>query len=136
MPQARMIRRFHFRARHHYGRSGEDPTAARARLGDLARPHEHTWEVEVHVQGPVDEATGWVTDVAALDAAFEEITAGWEGGDLNVLIPEVASGALQPSTEVVARWLFKELKGRIEPPAQLVEVRVFEDPDLGAVYPG
>jgi len=36
----------------------------------------------------------------------------------------------------VARWLYDTLRGRVGDPARLMEVRVFESPDLGSVYPG
>lgn len=135
MSDTRLIRRIRFRASHHYGHPAADPADNRARFGDQAEPHEHDWCVEVHVVGPVDPDTGWLTNLGALDAALDRITEGWDGGDLNALVPPVAAGEMQPSTEALARWLYRRLEPEVARPARLAEVRVFESPDLGASHP-
>jgi 6-pyruvoyltetrahydropterin/6-carboxytetrahydropterin synthase len=133
---ARLIRRVHFVATHHYGDPGADEGENRRRFGDQVEPHTHRWTVEVQVVGPVDSDTGWLTDLVALDEALDDITGRWDGGgDLNALIPEVASGEMQPSTENLARWLYERLAPRVDPPAVLDQVRFFESDDLGAAYP-
>ena len=135
MDNARLIRRVHFTAAHRYGAPDAPSSRDRARFGDQAEAHTHRWTVEVHVVGPVDPDTGWLTDLLALDEALDEITRGWDGGDLNALVPEVASGEMQPSTENLSRWLYRALAPRVADPAELDEVRIFESPDLGSAYP-
>ena len=135
LENARLIRRVRFTASHRYGEPDGPTEEDRARFGDQAVSHVHRWTVEIHVVGPVDPDTGWLTDLLALDEAVDDITGSWDGGDLNALVPEVASGALQPSTENLARWLYEELEPRVAGPAVLAEVRVFEGPDLGSAYP-
>ena len=135
MEHARLVRTARFRARHHY----HNPTwtaADNARVfGPQGASHEHDWRVVVHVSGPVDPATGWCCDLGRLDAALDSLLAGWDGGDLNALIPEVEAGALRPSTEGLARWMYTHLQGDILPPAVLVQVEVHESDTLGSVYP-
>ena len=135
MTQARLIRRVRFRAEHHYARSDWPEEENRRVFGPQVDAHVHDWMVEIHVVGPMDEATGFVTDLAALDAALAALMTGWDGGDLNLLVPEVADGAMQPTTESLARWLHQRLEDGMRPPARLAEVAVFESPDLGARYP-
>ena len=135
MTEVRLIRRSRFRASHHYARADWSEEEDRRVFGDQVGSHGHDWMVEVHVKGPIDEETGFVTDLEALDAALAAVMAGWDGGDLNVVVPEVASGTMQPTTESLARWLHRHLEGTILLPARLVEVAVFESPDLGARYP-
>lgn len=135
MPDTRLIRRVRFRATHHYGRSDAPADENRRRFGEQSEPHEHEWCVEVHVAGPVDPDTGWLMDLRDLDGTLDRLMRGWDGGDLNALVPPVARGAIQPSTEALAGWLYEELHGRVAKPARLVEVRVFESPDLGACFP-
>lgn len=132
---ARLIRRMRFTAAHRYGAPGEPGPEDRARFGDQVEAHIHRWTLEVQVVGPVDPDTGWLTDLLALDEALSELTEGWDGGDLNALVPEVAAGRMQPSTENLARWLFEALEPRVPDPARLDQVRVFEGPDLGSAYP-
>lgn len=135
MTEAWLIRRTRFRARHHYARSDWSDEENRRSFRDQTEPHEHDWMVEVHIVGPIDESTGFVVDLGAVDAAMEAVMDGWDGGDLNLLIPEVVDGGMQPSTESLARWLYGRLSGAIPRPGRLVEVAVFESPDLGARYP-
>lgn len=135
MTQARLIRRARFRARHHYARVGWSEEENRRVFGDQSDPHEHHWMVEVHVVGPMDEGTGFAAELGVIDDAMRTVMAGWDGGDLNVLIPEVADGGMQPSTESLARWLYGRLERAIPPPAHLARVAVFESRDLGARYP-
>jgi len=135
MPRARLIRRVRFRAAHRYWRAEWSEAENRRAFGAQSDAHEHDWVVEVHVSGPVDARTGWATDLESLDAALADLAGGWHGGDLNTLVPSVADGTMTPSTENLARWLFEALEGRVVEPARVVEVRVFESPDLGSAYP-
>jgi 6-pyruvoyltetrahydropterin/6-carboxytetrahydropterin synthase len=133
--RARLIRTLRFRARHHYLRGDWSEAENRRVFGAQTEPHEHDWTVEVHVTGPIDADTGWVVDLGALDAALADITDGWNGGDLNVLVPDVAAGRVLPSTEGLARWLHGALGGRVPAPARLERVCVRESPDLASEYP-
>lgn len=135
MDAVRVIRTVRFRARHHYRNPvWSDEENVRV-FGEQTHPHEHHWMVEVHVVGPVAEDTGWAVNLVALDGLLADVTKGWSGGDLNVLVPEVAGGEILPSTECLARWLFRTLGPRVPPPAKLERVRVVESSELAAEYP-
>lgn len=133
--ESRIIRTVAFRASHHYRRSEWSAEENRRVFGDQGHPHPHDWKVEVHLAGPVDPATGWCVDLDALDALLASVTAGWDGGDLNALVPPVARGEITPSTENLARWLFERLAPDVPGAARLLEVRVFESPWLGSAWP-
>lgn len=135
MIEACLVRRRRFRARHHYARPSWTAERNREVFGAQTEPHEHDWVLEVRVAGPIDPATGFCVDLGALDRWLDELTAGWDGGDLNALIPAVAAGDVIPSTEGLARWLFGELSPRVPAPARIQGVAVFESEDLGAEYP-
>jgi 6-pyruvoyltetrahydropterin/6-carboxytetrahydropterin synthase len=104
-------------------------------FGPQVEPHEHDWRVEILLAGLIDPTTGWIVDLDAVDEALNGLLAPWDGGDLNVEIPEVSSGEIQPSTENLACWIFTRLSSLLPTGSRLVEVRVFEGPDLGASYP-
>ena len=129
------MRTVRFRAAHHYRRAAWPDQENRRVFGLQAEPHVHDWRVEALVAGPVDPATGWCVDLGALDALLGAATAGWDGGDLNALVPDVARGEMTPSTENLARWLHDRLAGALPGPARVVEVRVFESDDLGSAWP-
>lgn len=133
--EARLIRTFRVRAVHRYWRPDWSAERNRRVFGAQSEPHAHDWRVEVHVAGPVDAETGWCTDLGALDAHVRAVLAGWDGGDLNALVAEVAAGAMTPSTENLARWIHDRVAGRLERPLRLLEVRVFESDDLGSAWP-
>lgn len=135
MHEARLIRRKQVRASHRYGDPDRSEEQNRRAFGDQATSHEHRWTIEVHVRGPLDPRTGFVTDLVTLDGALDELVGPWDDGDLNESIPEVRAGDLSPSTESLAQWVFERLAPRISPPARLERVGVFESPDLGAEYP-
>lgn len=134
--QARLIRTARFRAAHRYWRPEWSGEENRRVFGPQCEPHHHDWRVEVHVTGPVDPATGWCADLAALDAALARALRGWDGGDLNACIPEVARGEMTPSTENLARWLHTRLATALPSPARVAQVRVFESDELGSAWPG
>ena len=135
MNEARVIRRRSFRARHHYARPEWSDERNRAAFGDQTKSHEHDWLLEVRVTGPVDEDTGFSIDLDGLDTMLDELTGEWDGGDLTQLIPEVAAGAILPTTEALARWVFERLGPRISAPTRLERVAVFESQELGSEYP-
>lgn len=146
--RGRLIRAYRFRASHHYRVAGWSEAENRRVFGDQADSHAHHWRVEVHVAGPVDPRTGWCADLGLLDGAWADLTAGWDDGDLNALVPEVAAAEMTPSTENLARWLHGRLAAALSAPraggapagpghagVEVVEVRVFESDDLGSAWP-
>ena len=122
-------------ASHRYGLAGRSEAENRRLFGAQAEPHEHEWTVRVEVRGPVNPETGFVTDLTALDQLLATILRGWDGGDLNELVPEVREGRMQPSTESLARWMHGRLSAGIAAPAHVRRVHVWESPELGAFYP-
>lgn len=143
--EARLIRTVRFRAAHHYRREAWSEAENHRVFGEQTRSHAHEWRVEVHVVGPPDPDTGWCADLGALDAALASVLAGWDGGDLNAVVPPVARGEMTPSTENLARWIHERLTERLavppgegarSPAPRVAEVRVFESDDLGSAWPG
>jgi 6-pyruvoyltetrahydropterin/6-carboxytetrahydropterin synthase len=93
-----------------------------------ARLHGHSFRVEVHVSGEVDENVGWVRDFADLKTAFGPL---YEQLDHNYLneIP----GLENPTSEVLARWIWERLEPAL-PGLSCVVVK--ETCTSGAVYRG
>ncbi|TVP53924.1 MAG: 6-carboxytetrahydropterin synthase [Gemmatimonadales bacterium] len=126
-----LIRMVRFRATHHYRVRGWDAERNRQAFGAQAEPHEHEYAVEVTVAGPPDPVTGFVTDLGQLDGVLhDEIVGPLDGRDLNRVIPEVAEGAMQPSTEALAEWVFRRVAPRVADPARVIRVRVWESDEL------
>lgn len=88
--------------------------------------HGHTFEVVLWVSGPVDEAAGWVQDFGDIDAAFQPLLARLDHGLLNEI-----DGLGNPTSENIARWIWRELKLRLR---MLSKVVVQESESAGVVY--
>ena len=92
------------------------------------RLHGHSFRVEVHVSGDVGAETGWVMDFADVKAAFDPIFARLDHRYLN----EIA-GLENPTSEVLAKWIWRELKPALPGLSKLV---VHETCTAGCVYRG
>jgi 6-pyruvoyltetrahydropterin/6-carboxytetrahydropterin synthase len=93
-----------------------------------ARLHGHSFRVEVHVRGPVDERMGWVMDFADLKAAVKPVIDQLDHYYLN----EIA-GLENPTSEVLARWLWARLRPSLPTLARIV---VRETCTSGCTYHG
>ncbi len=75
-----------------------------------ARLHGHSYRVEVHVEGPVGETSGWVQDFGDPKAAFKPLDDQLDHHYLN----EVA-GLENPTSEVLAKWIWDGLVSTLQP---------------------
>lgn len=92
------------------------------------RLHGHSFQIEIHIEGPVDAELGWVEDFATVKAAFKGIEDRIDHRCLN----EVA-GLENPTSENLARWLWRELKPALP---LLSSIVVKETCTSGCVYRG
>ena len=86
--------------------------------------HGHSYAVRVTIDGPPDPERGWVMDFAAMDEIIDPVVARLDHQVLN----EVA-GLDNPTAELLAGWLWRELDGRLP----VVEVEVAETPHARCV---
>ena len=93
-----------------------------------ARVHGHSFRVEIHVGGPVDDHLGWVMDFADVKAAFEPLFQRLDHRYLNDV-----PGLENPTSENLARWIWRELQPALP---QLSRVVVHETCTSGANYRG
>jgi 6-pyruvoyltetrahydropterin/6-carboxytetrahydropterin synthase len=81
------------------------------------RLHGHSFRCEVHVSGPVDPQAGWVTDFAEIRNAFEPVHRALDHNYLNEI-----EGLSNPTSEVIARWIWRQLKATL-PGLSIIVVR-------------
>lgn len=93
-----------------------------------ARLHGHSFRVRVDVRGEVDPHLGWVMDFSDIKAAFRPIHEQLDHNYLN----DVA-GLENPTSEVLARWIWERLLPRLP---GLSQVMVRETCTSGCVYRG
>jgi 6-pyruvoyltetrahydropterin/6-carboxytetrahydropterin synthase len=70
-----------------------------------SRLHGHSFRITVVVKGALDEHTGWVMDYADLKKAAEPVINDLDHRYLNEI-----SGLENPTSEVLARWIYERLK--------------------------
>ncbi len=92
------------------------------------RLHGHSYRVAVHVEGQVAEETGWVQDFAELSCAVEPLLQQLDHFYLNEV-----EGLENPTSEVLARWIWDRLRGALPGLSQVV---VSETCTSGCVYRG
>ena len=137
MPSASLTRRVSFAAAHRYSRPEWSDAKNVATFGPCAWPnyHGHTYVCEVTVSGPIDNETGFVVDLGALDQILKaEITQRFDHRNINLDVPEFADGKLVPSGENLARFIFERVAAALPKPARVVRVTVGEDESLSATY--
>ena len=116
---ARLSKRFRFEAAHHLPRVPEGHKCRRL--------HGHSYHVEVVVEGPVDEGTGWVMDYADIATAFAPLHDQLDHHYLNEV-----QDLENPTSENLARWIWQRLEGRVP----LVEIRIDETCTSACIYRG
>jgi 6-pyruvoyltetrahydropterin/6-carboxytetrahydropterin synthase len=70
-----------------------------------ARMHGHSFRIELHLSGPIDERFGWVMDFAEVRRAFQPVFDQLDHRCLN----EVA-GLENPTSEQLARWIWSRTR--------------------------
>lgn len=91
------------------------------------RLHGHSYRLEVHVRGDVDPVSGMVMDFADIKAAFRPLEDKLDHHYLNEV-----DGLENPTSENLARWVWKHLEGTLP----LARIVVRETCTSGAAYHG
>lgn len=96
--------------------------------GKCERLHGHTYKLQVSVEGQLNEE-GMVLDFILLKKIVKEkILVKLDHSNLNDLFP-------QPSTEIIAQWIWQELKNDLEGPNyKLYKIKLWETPTSYVSY--
>lgn len=92
------------------------------------RMHGHSFQIQVHVRGPVDPHLGWVMDFAEIKAAFAPVEDEIDHRCLNDV-----EGLENPTSENLARWLWRRLRPALP---LLSKIVVQETCTSGCVFAG
>lgn len=92
------------------------------------RLHGHSFRIAIHLEGSVNGVTGWIRDFSEIKEIFSPL---YERLDHNYLndIP----GLENPTSEVLAVWVWKELKPLLP---ELSAIRIHETCTSGCIYLG
>jgi 6-pyruvoyltetrahydropterin/6-carboxytetrahydropterin synthase len=121
-------------AGHRLSRSDWSEEKNRQVFGKCTNNHGHQYNIEVHIQGPVNAESGMLINGFDVDEIVRPIIFGQL--DHKFLNDDVAFfKERQPTAEWIACYVFNEIKDRFPKPVQLTRVRVRETPELYAEYP-
>jgi 6-pyruvoyltetrahydropterin/6-carboxytetrahydropterin synthase len=93
------------------------------------RMHGHSYKVEIHVQGPIDPAAGWLID-------FDEITTRVEPilmSELDHRVLNEVEGLENATSELLCIWIWRRLKPLLP---QLSQITVHETCTARCTYRG
>ena len=93
-----------------------------------ARLHGHSFRIEIHVRGPVEEPAGWILDFSDIKDAFAPIHEQLDHRFLNEV-----DGLQNPTSENLCRWIWQRLRPRLP---LLSRVLVRETCTTGCSYEG
>lgn len=93
-----------------------------------ARLHGHSFRCELYVTGPVGKESGWILDFSEIKEAFEPTRKKLDHNFLNEV-----EGLWNPTSENLARWIWREVKPRLPGLSRIV---VRETCTSGCVYDG
>ena len=93
-----------------------------------SRLHGHSFGVTVHLEGRVDERSGWVRDFADISKAMAPVLECLDHRYLNEI-----DGLDNPTSELLARWIWDRLSPEL---GELSQVVVRETCNSGCIYRG
>lgn len=93
-----------------------------------ARLHGHSFKVRVAVAGDVGTQSGWIMDFTDIKAAFKPIEQELDHYYLNDI-----SGLENPTSEVLAKWIWIKLKPALP---LLCRLEIKETCTSGCIYTG
>jgi 6-pyruvoyltetrahydropterin/6-carboxytetrahydropterin synthase len=92
------------------------------------RLHGHSFRIEIHIRGPLQDARGWVVDFAEIKDAFQPLYEQLDHRFLNEV-----EGLANPTSENLSRWIWERLRPRLP---LLSRVIVRETCTCACIYEG
>lgn len=92
------------------------------------RLHGHSWKGGIYVEGEIDPQTGWIMDYAEIKSVFGPIYDQLDHHYLNDI-----EGLENPTSEVLAKWIWDRLKPKLP---ELSQVVINETCTTGCIYRG
>ena len=123
-----VYRTAHFNAAHrlHVPQWTDEQNKTFFGLCNNANYHGHNYELQVKVEGTVDEVSGYVIDMKVLKTFIdEEVIDAFDHKNLNLDVPDFAS--LNPTAENIVWVIWEKLRNRIDNQFEL-SVRLYETP--------
>lgn len=100
--------------------------------GNCSNPHGHNWRVKACLETEGLDEVGIAVDFRRLKQSLNALLAEMDHSDLNA---HPAFRRQNPTSEVIAKYIFQQLKSEFPgPDIRVVQVEVAENNDCCAVY--
>ena len=90
--------------------------------------HGHSFKIEIHIEGVVDESIGWIYDHKKISDAMRPLLELLDHGYLNDI-----PGLESPTIERMAAWFWRKLESDLP---GLAEIVIFETPTARCSFKG
>ena len=137
MARVRVSRRLHFSSAHRLGRAEWSQEKNEEVFGLCASPnwHGHNYEIDVVVEGPVVEETGFVLDLKVLRQLVEaHVVNDLDHRNLNLDVPWLTD--VIPTTENLVVAIWQRIAGVLPGDVKLVRLILWETPRNWVEYAG
>lgn len=118
--RARITKDFRFEAAHTLPSLPDDHKCRRM--------HGHSFKVEIHVEGEVNESIGWVYDHKCISEAMAPLLEKMDHSYLNDI-----EGLESPTIEIMAAWFWRKLEKELP---GLCEIVIYETPTARCSFRG
>ena len=92
------------------------------------RMHGHTFNVEIHISGPIDKKIGWIMDFGDVKEVCDPVI-----NQLDHIVLNEVPGLENPTSENLSKWIWKRLKPKLQ---YLTSIEVKETCSTGCIYRG
>lgn len=92
------------------------------------RLHGHSYRVRIHLEGEINETSGWFIDFADIKKVFKPIYDQLDHHYLNEI-----EGLENPTAELIAKWIWNKLKPLMP---ELSAIELMETCTCGVIYKG
>ena len=136
MPIVRVTKRLRFNAAHRVHNPALSPEENTALFGPCNNPnwHGHNYVLEVTVEGPIDDRTGYVIDLGKLRKIVErEVISLVDHRNMNLEVPFLAGTNPTAENIVVACW---RVLDPVVAPGKLSRLRLWETENNYVEYEG
>lgn len=138
------VRRIHFSAAHAYAQNGKTLEENKKIYGSSAKAAGlgHNFKLEAHFEGPIDQQTGMIINLADIDLWLKKMVEPLDHHHLNNDVEFFQKNV--PTAENIARYCFDSLKSLMavtpathkpsSSKAKLLKVRLYEGENLWIDY--
>ena len=130
-----ITKQYKFCAAHKYWNPKWDKDKNFSIFGDDVKLHGHNYELDITINGPIDNESGFIINIIDLNTVIKEyVLKNLDHSQIEKDIDWFKNK--QPSTENLVVYIWKQIADRIPKPAYLYSIKLRETPTIYTKYYG